>query len=206
MLGLALAGCGQRDAEETSTTSTTSTADDTQTQEPTGSESGQKGNGKASKCKEAGYLACAAGVTNGFEQGTAGWTAFNDASIAQTEAEADSGKASLEVNTKGTAGFEGVETKDVPVEPGGTYTAVASVRAPKGASMQITIRERDKSNSEVAATASAFNGTGEFEAVQVEQEFGDEGENVRIQIRTGEKAEAIAFQVDSVALLGAGTD
>jgi len=204
MLCAALAGCGREGGgEETSTTSTTDT---TQTQEPTGSKPGNKGDSKASKCKEAEYLACAAGVTISFEQGTAGWAEFNDASLSQTQAEADSGKASLEVVTKGTAGFEGTETADVPVEPGGTYTAVANVRAPKGASMQITIRERDGSETEVDAVAAAFDGTGKFETVQVEQEFGDKGENLRIQIRTGEKPQAITFQVDSVTLLGAGKD
>ena len=205
MLCAALAGCGREGGgDDTSTTSTSTTTGDTQTQKPSGSKPG-KGNSKASKCKEAEYIACAAGVTIGFEQGTAGWAAFNDASIAQTQAEADSGEASLEVSTKGTAGFEGVETTDVPVEPAGTYKAVASVRAPKGASMQISIRERDVSDSEVGAVASAFDGTGKFETVQVEQEFGEKGENIRIQVRTG-KAQAIKFQVDSVTLLGAGTD
>ena len=206
-LGLLLAACGREGTdpqEETESQKTEQTTAGTITKEPDADE--PEKDSPESKCKEAEYLPCAAGVTISFEQGTAGWSEFNGASISQTKAEAESGKASLEVKTNGDAGFEGTETTDVSVEPDQTYTAFASVLAPKGAVMQISARERDDKETEVGAAAPTFRGTGDWQNVEVELEFSAKGENIIIQVRTGEKPQELTFYLDSVGLRGAGAD
>ena len=139
-------------------------------------------------------------VTVSFEQGSAGWVPLNGSKLSLDSKEAYSGKSSLSVVTAGDAGFEGAETRELPVTPETTYLAVARVNAPKGASLQLALREQDGDGNEVDAVVTAFTGTGNLDAVSLEKELGPKSEQAILQIRTGEKAQKIAFTVDGVAL------
>jgi carbohydrate binding protein with CBM4/9 domain len=139
-------------------------------------------------------------TTIGFEDGTAGFVEFNGAKIAQDNSEASAGKGSLRVDADGDSPFQGTETVPIPVKPGKSYAAIFDVRAPEGTALQLVLRESDADGKEVDAAATAVDGTGKWETVAVEKEFGADGENAVIQVRTGEKPEEVTFFIDRPTL------
>jgi hypothetical protein len=140
-------------------------------------------------------------ITGSFDNGTGGWTELDKGtSFSSSKAESEQGKASLEVKTKGESEFEGVRTDSLPVDPDRTYTAHASVRAPKGTMMQISIQERDTGETELGSTVTKFKGTGEWDRVKVQRVFSPKGENARVVIRTGNKPQQLIFYVDGVGV------
>jgi hypothetical protein len=139
-------------------------------------------------------------VSATFEDGTAGWLRFNEAKIDSDKSEASSGKNSLRVEADGSAPFQGTQTTPIPVDPDRTYTAGVDVWAPEGASMQVALRESDADDEELDAVAPTFEGTGDWQTVAVEKQFGPDGENARIQVRTGDEPQEVVFSVDVVTL------
>jgi hypothetical protein len=177
-LALSLTACGSGDSTGSDTTSE---ANDTP--KPAGPE-----------------LLKRAGVTVGFENGTAGWAGLNQGVVIRSTSKADSGKASLQVKTDDQSGYEGAATLPVKVDANQTYVATAAVRAPRGSTMQISLRELDHEGEEIEGTARAFEGNGEWERVSVERAFGPDGVNARIYVRTAEEPDDIVFYVDGASL------
>jgi hypothetical protein len=130
-------------------------------------------------------------------------TATNE--VARDTDEAQSGDASLRVETSGATGFQGAQTESFPVTPGQAYSAHAWVHAPAGATMQISIREFGEDDAEIEGTISSFTGNGEWREVEVSTEFSSEGENAKMQVRTDDQAQEITFYIDG-AVFREGTN
>jgi hypothetical protein len=172
VLGLSVTACGGDDAEVA-----------------------EEGNGAADVTEES------LPVSFDFEDGTDGWVAVGG-TIERSTQHARSGDASMEVVTPGNERDEGALMNHgssgprVLVQPGGTYTATAWVRAPAGSRMDFIIRERSATGSSVGTTSVNIEPTGDWQRVSATRRF-TSGERITVEFRPA-AIQDITFEVDDV--------
>jgi hypothetical protein len=140
-----------------------------------------------------------------FEDGTEGWGPSSDGvTIERSTQRARSGEASMAVATPGNGPDEGALMNHgasgprVLVEPGGTYTATAWVRAPAGSQMNFIIRERTAKGDSVGTTSVNVEPTGEWQRVSATRTF-TSGDRITVEFRPA-AIQDVTFQVDDVAI------
>jgi hypothetical protein len=159
----------------------------------------EEGNGAADVTEES------LPVSFDFEDGTDGWGPSSDGvTIESSTRQAHSGDASMEVVTPGEGPDEGALMNHgrsgprVLVEPGGTYTATAWVRAPAGSQMNFIIRERTATGDSVGTTSVNVEPSGDWQRVSATRRF-TSGERITVEFRPA-ATQNITFEVDDVEI------